>query len=180
MWQVVTYPSAKALSLDEAKRHLNILDSSFDTLIGEYIDAAQLMLYKEANIIASPMAFKQVYQSWEEFDFNLEPFTSVIITYYDANDDVQTLAASDYKVYDGGFPVVICPVEMPALYDRVNPVTVNVVSGYSAAPENVKQCLRLIVGDLYEGRQTEVQGSYSVLSRNTQYQISLISRRAAI
>jgi len=69
---------------------------------------------------------------------------------------------------------------MPALYDRVNPVIVNVVSGYSAAPDNVKQCLRMIVADLYEVRQTEVQGSYSVLSRNTQYQISLISRRAAI
>ena len=180
MWQIVTYPAAKALTVDEAKRHLRILDSSFDTLIGEYIDSAQMMLYKETNVICTPMEFKQTYQVWEDFDFNLDPFTSVIIQYYDVDDNIQTLPTTKYKVYDGAFPVVFTPTDMPALFDRANPIIVNVVCGYAAAPDNVKQCLRMIVADLYENTQTDVQGNYSVLSRNTDYQLSLISRRAGV
>lgn len=180
MWQVVSYPSTKALTLDEAKRHLNILDDSFDTLIGEYIDAAQMMLYKQANVIASPMEFKRFYQGWDTVVFDYEPFTSLIVTYYDSDDDLQTLDASNYKVFSGNFPYVIDFKEMPDLSNRVNPIVVNVVSGYSDAPNDVKQCLRMIVADLFENRQTDEVGSLSTTSRNTDFQISLITRRTSI
>lgn len=180
MWQVVSYPSTKALSVDEAKRHLNILDTSFDTLIGEYIYAAQQMLWKEANVIAAPMTFRRYYQSWDDFSFPYDPYTSVTITYRDESDDEQTLASADYKVYSGDFPVVISPTEQPALTDMVNPITLEVVSGYSTAPDMVKQCLRMIVADFFENRQSDAPGSISQLSRNTCYQISLITRRAAV
>ena len=180
MWQIVTYPAAKALTVDEAKRHLNILDTSFDTLIGEYIDAAQMMLYKEANVICTPMEFKRYYQCWEDVSFNLDPFTSVVITYYNSANEITTLPDTDYKVYDGDFPVVISPVENPNFFDRANPIIATVTSGYVTAPDNVKQCLRMIVSDLFENRQSEVIGKYTLLSRNTQYQISLISRRAGV
>ena len=180
MWQVVSYPSTKALTVEEAKLHLNILDDSFDTIIGDYIDAAQQMLYKEANVIAAPMTFKQYYQYWDDYSFDYDPYTSVTVTYYDADDTEQTLASTDYKVYDGNFPVVISPTETPTLSDRVNPIIVEVVSGYTTAPDIVKQCLRMIVSDLFENRQTDAVGNYKKLSRNTDYQISLITRRAAI
>lgn len=180
MWQVVSYPSTQALSLAEAKAHLNILDDSFDTLIGDLINAAQQMLYKEANVIAAPMTFKRVYQSWSEVSFDYDPYTSVEITYYDTDDTEQTLLAADYKVYDGSFPVVITFEETPTLSDRVNPIKVEIVAGYATAPDIVKQCLRMIVNDLFENRQTDAVGNYKELHRNTDYQISLISRRSAV
>lgn len=180
MWQVTTYPSTKALTVEDAKLHLNILDDSFDTIIGDYIDAAQMMLYKEANILAAPMTFTRYYQGWDDFSFDYDPFTSVVVTYFDSDNVEQTLAATDYKLFDGCFPVVINPIEMPSLFDRVNPIKLVAVGGYTTAPANVKQCLRMIVADLFENRQTDQTGSVSVLSRNTDYQISLITRRGAI
>ena len=39
------------LTLVEAKRHLNILDSSFDDLINDYIASAHLMLWNEAGLL---------------------------------------------------------------------------------------------------------------------------------
>ena len=51
--KITTYTPVEnwGLTLAEAKRHLNILDDSFDDLINDYLASAHVWLYNETAIL---------------------------------------------------------------------------------------------------------------------------------
>ena len=167
-----------ALTLDEAKRHLNILDSSFDDLINDYISSAHVMLYNEAAVLVKGAVIGYMDQ-WQDFRVDVAPVDTIAIYYYDSA-NVRTLLDSSKYIWNNGLYSYIEILDnAPSLNDRDWPIEVEIVT-LANSDAMVKQALRMMVSDMFEMRQNEIIGSVKQLSRGTQYQISLISQRTEI
>ena len=167
-----------ALTLAEAKRHLNILDTSFDDLISDYIGSAHVMLYDECALLISG-ATKGYMTEWVDFRIDVSPVDTVAIYYYDEANTRTLLDSSKYIVNDGLYTYIEFLDNLPSLKTRTWPVEVEVTTT-STSDAMVKQALRMVVADMFEMRQGEVIGNVKQLSRGTQYQLSLISQRTEI
>lgn len=183
-YQITVYPTALHLLRDDAKRQLNLLDTSFDTLIDSYILAAEAMLFFEARVLAAPTTLKGYLQNFIDQVIYMEPITDVVIKYQDENDVEQTMdEGTDYLLFKN-YPTKIEFLESPDLKDDfADPINITLTAGYDTepnTPENVKQVLRFMVADYFENRQSDVMGSISSLSRATEDQISFISRRVGV
>ena len=97
------------------------------------------------------------------WNINKAPLISVSsITYYDSDNNIQTLAASSYEVDIYGSPARFRIKTMPSVYDRMNALQLNFVCGYAnaaAVPQPIKQALYMIIGHLYENRQDVITGT---------------------
>jgi len=167
-----------ALTLDEAKRHLNILDSSFDDLINDYISSAHVMLYNEAAVLVKGAVIGYMDQ-WQDFRVDVAPVDTVAIYYYDSANVRTLLDTSKYIWNNGLYSYIEILDNAPNLNDRDWPIEVEIVT-LANTDAMVKQALRMMVSDMFEMRQNEIIGSVKQLSRGTQYQISLISQRTEI
>jgi len=173
--QVTSFTNTLALSLADAKLHLNILDTSFDDLITDYLASAHQMLYKETSILVDGTAVGYL-KKLDDFVIDVRDVSTVVVKYYDANNTLQTWASSNYIVTDN---IVEVTGTAPTLYDRDLPVQVTITTTTQTNPM-VVQALRMIMGDLFESRQTNEAGSFKELSRTTAYQLSLISKRIEV
>lgn len=111
----------------------------------------------------------------------VHPLESIAIKYYDSNNSLQTWDSSNYIVNGGKFPTVEILTTAPAVYDRDWPFVIEMTTAANTN-DMVEQALRMIIGDLFETRQTNVMGASlsRVMSRTTEYQLSLISQRFEI
>lgn len=163
-----------ALTLAEAKEHLNILDTSFDDLINGYIQSAHDQLWSRCNILISG-----VYEGYlpcaGDFYVSVYPYSSLTVHYYDTANSLTLMDSSNY-IINAGYNQYVELVTAPSTYSRKYPVKVTVTTG-STTNEAIKQGLRMIVGDLFETRQSNVKGSVSVLKDSTVNQLSLISHK---
>jgi len=173
--KVTSYANTLALSLADAKLHLNILDTSFDDLITDYLASAHQMLYAETSILVDGTAVGYL-KELKDFVIDVRDISTVVLKYYDANNTLQTWANTNYIVTDN---VVEITGSLPATYGRDYPIQVTVTTTTQTNPM-VVQALRMIMGDLFESRQTNEAGSFKELSRTTAYQLSLISKRIEV
>lgn len=178
--QITAYTTSLGLTRDEAKLHLNILDTSFDDLIDDYITAAHVMLYQEASILIDG-TLKGYLTYLEDFNLDLGLVSSIAIYYYDSANDRVELDSSNYTLSLGKIPKVEITGTTPSVYDRDYPYEVEVTTAANTNPM-VTQVLRMMVADFFENRQTNAIGASvnRVISRTTEWQISLISHRAEI
>ena len=167
-----------ALTLVEAKRHLNILDTSFDDLINDYISSAHVMLYNEAAILVKG-AVTGYMDMWQDFRVDVAPVDTVAIYYYDAANTRTLLDSSKYTWNNGLYSYIEILDNAPNLNDRDWPIDIEITT-LANSDAMVKQALRMMVADMFEMRQNEIIGSVKQLSRGTQYQISLVSQRTEI
>ena len=167
-----------ALTLVEAKRHLNILDTSFDDLINDYISSAHVMLYNEAAILVKG-AVTGYMDMWQDFRVDVAPVDTVAIYYYDAANTRTLLDSSKYTWNNGLYSYIEILDNAPNLNDRDWPIDIEITT-LANSDSMVKQALRMMVADMFEMRQNEIIGSVKQLSRGTQYQISLVSQRTEI
>ena len=163
---------------------MNLLDTSFDTIITSYIKTAEAMLFFEAKVLAAPTTLIGYLQFFSDQVIYMEPIETVVIKYQDVNDVEQTLAeGTDYLLFKN-YPTRIEFLESPSLKDDfADPINITLTAGYTTeplTPESVKQVLRFMVADYFENRQSDVIGSVSKLSRTTEDQISFISRRVGV
>jgi uncharacterized phiE125 gp8 family phage protein len=97
------------------------------------------------------------------YNINKAPLLSVTdVKYYDQDDTLQTLAASQYEVDIYGSPARFRLINVPKLKDRMNALQLNFTCGYTnaaAVPSPIKQAMYLIIGHLYENRQDVVTGT---------------------
>lgn len=181
VWNIDTATTTFALSRAEAKLHLNILDTSFDDLIDDYLGAAHDMLWREAGISAGDQTLVAYMKAWKDVEIPFERVSSITsIKYYDENNSQQTLSSANYSLYNNQHPTLIDIDSSPSLYDREDAIEIKIVTGYTVVPEAVKQVLRMMVADMFENRQSDHKGAVAQLSRATNYQMSLISRRTEI
>lgn len=167
-----------ALTLVEAKRHLNILDDSFDDLINDYIASSHVMLYNEAAILVKG-AITGYMDMWQDFRVDVAPVDTVAIYYYDAANTRTLLDSSKYIWNNGLYSYIEILDNAPNLNDRDWPIDIEITT-LANSDAMVKQALRMMVADMFEMRQNEIIGSVKQLSRGTQYQISLVSQRTEI
>lgn len=167
-----------ALTLEQAKTHLNILDDSFDTLINDYIASAHVMLYNEAAILVKGSIIGYI-DKWEDFRIDVAPVDTVEIYYY-TPDNTRVLLASDRYIWNNGlYSYIEMNLNLPSLSDRDYPIEVEVAT-LANSDAMVTQALRMMVADFFEMRQSEIMGSAKNISRGTAYQLSLISQRTEI
>lgn len=161
-----------ALSKADAKLHLNILDTSFDDLIDDYLAAAHQMLFAETGLLLKATATGQL-DVLCDFFIDIYNVDSIVIKYYNASNVLTVYDAANYILNGQNVEII---GDEPTTYDRDYPYVVEITTAASSDPMNA-QCLRMIMGDLFESRQTNVMGSNSQLSRTTKWQLDLVSKR---
>ena len=172
--KITSYTGTSPLLLDGAKLHLNILDDSFDTIIQSYIDAANQLLYSETNILIDGSAMGYLRGS-DPFTVPIGDVDTLAIYYYDSANTRTLLDTDDYTVTYGAYTEVVIDT-IPNVYDRLYPYEVEITTKEATDP-SIIQCLRMIVGDFFESRQSTEMGTHSEVSRTTRWQLDLISKR---
>ena len=166
-YRLVTAPASEPLTLTEVKLFLRVDDTTENDLITSLITAAR-------SLVEGHTWMPLISQTWAmQFDkselnnliwnVNKAPLSSFSsITYYDSNNDLQTLATTEYETDIYGSPARFRLKSVPVVYDRMNALQVNFVCGYAnaaAVPQPIKQAMLMIIGHLYENRQTVITGT---------------------
>lgn len=168
--RLVTPPSARAVSLAEAKAHLRI-DSEvdeYDALILAYIDAATDRLgYLNRTIAPSTWAL-DLPEFADEITLPRPPFNSLThIRYRDAQNVEQTLSGSVYEVVADslGHGVVRRAYNQswPSTRGTGEPITITWQAGYVTAPGAIRAAILLMVGALWDFRSENAASSLAML-----------------
>jgi hypothetical protein len=168
-----------ALTLVEAKRHLNILDDSFDDLINDYLASAHVWLYNETAILIKGEVLGYM-QEWDDFRVDVAKVDTIAIYYYDLDNTRTLLSSSNYHWNNGLYSYIELKGNLPSLYVKDFAIEIEITTLANTDPM-VKQALRMLVADMFENRQNEILGSTGrIISRGTMYQLSLISQRTEI
>jgi uncharacterized phiE125 gp8 family phage protein len=160
-------PTQYPVSLAEAKAHVK---QDFDT--DDAMLAAQIIAATE--LVES---FTKQQMMTATYELTLDSFPDVIrvpkpplqsvtsITYLDTGGTSQTVASTDYTVDIKSEPGRIMPVfgaVWPVTYQQMNAVTVTYVAGRTKVgdvPEALKAGIKLLIGDLYQNRETMFDGT---------------------
>lgn len=148
-----TAPADLLITLADAKTNLAIEHADDDDRITKLIQAAQEIIEDEAD--ASILSQQWALQSCDFPTMLTKPPVTTIdsVTYYDSDNNSQTLAPSEYYLLSSRYEAsVVYNSTRPALYARPDAVTVTYTAGYSAAPERAKQACRALVDLLNENR----------------------------
>ncbi len=161
-----TAQSGLALSLAEAKTHLNITFATDDTLITAYIGAATQYCEQYCVRKLINQTWYLYLDEWPVGSFLEMPFGTLqsitSIKYYDVDDTEYTFSSGDYTVDTASVPgrVVLKYNETwPTESLRPdNPILIEYVTGYGAAQanipdENIIHALKMMVAHFYENRE---------------------------
>jgi uncharacterized phiE125 gp8 family phage protein len=163
-----TAPTSTVISLSEAKAFLRI-DSDYDddnTYITSLINVATQVVEEFTRRRLMTQTYNLFYDEFPPY-INLQVGDVASVThikYYDADNTLQTLAASNYDVDTKVRPGRIYESEngdFPNTYERPNAVEVEFIVGGTASdvPEPIKMAMFLIIGRYYENRQDVVTGT---------------------
>lgn len=182
IWKVSTAATTYGITLQEAKDHLRIADTSFDTQITDYLQAAAMQMLRMVAVSPGDAVLKAYFKDWSDFEFYIDPIASIdSIKYYDENNSQQTLGTGNYNTFLDGYPKKIEITSEPSLYDRPDAVEVTFTTGYTTTPEDVKHALRLMVKDMFDVPMENYKDiKREQFSLNTQMALSLINRRNEI
>ena len=165
--KLITPSALTPVTLTEAKDHLKVTGTDSDTLIQTYLNAAikRVENYRQSPVMDSEW---ELYAKYWPTSINLQkhPVSAInSVKYYDDDNVLQTVTASDYRLQDFRVP---CRLEFdgdftePSTYDREYPIIVNFNAGYgyaaSASYALIKQVIFLELGTYHEIRQTEMAG----------------------
>ncbi|OYW85489.1 MAG: hypothetical protein B7Z20_09005 [Sphingobium sp. 32-64-5] len=99
MITVVTAPTVRAVTLDEARQQLRLDAHDEDMLLAVHLDAAQAELERLADLRLCPQTLAMVLDTWaEEITVPVRPVTIAAITYTNSAGITVTLPEADYVV----------------------------------------------------------------------------------
>ena len=165
---LVTPPAGALVSLAEAKMHLRVEHDAEDDYLPTLIASAEALVGGRDGWTGRAL----LEQTWRlvlpgfpiapTIRLPFPPLQSVThVKYYDANNDLQTYAASNYLVQTGDTPGrldLLATIGWPSAYSRRDAVEVEFVCGYADAasvPAPVKHAALLILAALYRNRGDE-------------------------
>lgn len=168
-------PTNPLLTTAEVKAHLRVDTSDDDALIDAIRDAVTDHLDGWSGILGRCLLSQTWRQDFPDFGtldrirLPLMPAKSITsITYRDGLNAVQTLSTSIYSgpFVDGLSPFVslVSGQVWPSTYEREDAVSITFVAGYDTAadvPKSIRQAALLMIGDLYEHRETVAIGTIS-------------------
>ena len=163
--KLITAASALAVSLSEAKAHLRVDSSDEDTLITAMITSATETAEQITGRAIMPQTWELTLDAFPNaLELTRVPAISVTsIKYFDAAGVQQSLASNAYALDnadDFGFAYIVPAygTEWPVTRDQINAVAVQYVAGYAnaaAVPGPIKAWIKLVVGAMYENRESE-------------------------
>lgn len=165
--KVDTAATTPIFTTAEAKDFLKVDTTADDTIIDNLVAAATESCQIYTNQYFINTVVTQYSDNWKEFySLYKSPVSSIThIKYYDTNDSLQTLAASNYILDDTYQPArigIAVDGELPNVADRINAVQVKYTVGYGTAstdvPEGIRTAIILTVGNWYENRQSVITG----------------------
>lgn len=164
---VTVPPASEPVTVAEAKSHLRVDISDDDTLIGSLITAAR----EYVELFTGQSFIQRTYRA------DVVNFASAIrlprgpvisvssVKYYDTSspETLTTWAASNYYLHND----ILWRVEgvsFPSVGSRVDNVQITYTAGWldqsspraDATPQAIQQAILLLVGDLYENRESQV------------------------
>ena len=170
-------PTTLAVTLNDAKRHLNVSSTNDDALITEQIKSAATMLENRTQrcFVTQTRVLKMDDFCDKRYVHNRRiypprsPLKSVSsVVYLDSNGVSTTMPSSDYVVSTGDQPGFIAEAynaTWPSVYPQANSVTITYVAGHSTVssgvPSNCKQAVRMLTGHWYRNREAVITGVMS-------------------
>lgn len=166
---VVTASTAAIVPTSELKTHLRVTTSDDDSYIADLGLAAKEVAEEYCNRYFLATTVETYLDEWySQVDLYKSPLKSIThVKYYDTNNTLQTLAASNYNVDISSMPgrLDLSNATFPSLYGyRTGQVVIRYVVGESSASDidNVKllsHAIKLLVGHWYENRQDVITGT---------------------
>ncbi len=156
------------VSLAEAKLHCRVDTDVDDTLISGYISAAREAAeqYLWRSLITQTWVFTLDAFPAGAIELPMGKVQSVVIAYYDADGDLQTLDAAEYDTALSESGSRVAPIaggSWPATSARIGAVRITAVCGYgataSSVPAAIKSAIMLTIGHLYMNREEVVVGT---------------------
>lgn len=183
---LVSGPSVAPITLEECKAHLKVDDTTDDALIDALIAVVLQYLDGQDGILGRGLVTQTWdytidrfppdiiwyndfgYWSQEPIMLPLRPVQSISsISYVDSDGATQTYSASNYSLSadTNSMPRVDLGYSLtwPTTRQQRDAVTVRFIVGYgdvgSDVPEPIRQAMLLMIGHLYENRQTVSVGA---------------------
>lgn len=171
---ITSAPAGELLTVEGAKQHLRILTGDHDTEITSLIrDARDYCERWTQRTLRAAVTRTKTFTEWWKLDDKL-PFPPLlaspapVITYYDADDDSQTLNATNYHVElstDGGGRIVWSDsVSLPSIFNRPDAITVTYRTGYAdlaSVPPAAVRGMKLILTALWgAGTENEIETAW--------------------
>jgi len=157
---IYTDATFEPLTIEEVKAHLRVdLDNTDeDQFYLSLIKAARKHAEKYLRMDLCQKTYDFYYDVFdEEMTIETYPVNSITsIKYYDGDNVLQTLSASDYITDLVSKVARIEIINMPTTYDKYNAVIIRAVCGFTsqaAVPENIKTGMLLFIGHLDTNRE---------------------------
>jgi len=175
-YKLITDVANEPLSLDDIKDVLNIDDecSEFDDLLFAYISAARHLVESQTNFKLGVAVIDCVYEKFRpELWMEIGNIAKVdYVKYYDEDNVLTTLAASEYETDLISFPARIRSAygkSFPSTYTRYDAVTIRVTTSEDY-PLPLLTAMKMVIGHWYENRQDVVTGHVSnVIPQTSRY-----------
>ena len=167
--RLITNISPLAVTLSDFKEFIKweSTDTTEDITMMSVLTAAT----DEAEGFTRRICLRGVWRTFIEcfpncLTFDVHPIlvSSILVKYYDVDNQLQTLSASEYFVKDNGqdeFVEIKFDGTMPSVYDRWEPIYVEYTAGYEFGylPDRIKTGIMEKAANDFENRQSEQAGS---------------------
>lgn len=175
---LITPPTAKLMTLDEAKAHIKRDDDDDNSVISSLIDVVTTHLDGVDGILGRAL----VNQTWAESHsafpaggaicLRLAPLVSVTsISYFDRDNAAQTLAGSAYSAHNTTRTPYVklgANASWPSTAERDDAVTITYQAGYGAdaekVPATIRHAAKLLLGHFYENREAAFFGTIGAVT----------------
>lgn len=167
-FKVTTAVATEPLTATEAKLHLKVDTSDDDTIVTALITAAREFSEHYTGKAFAPVTLEMALDCFpydaddgdadEGIDLDMPPVASIThVKYTDIDGVEQTITSTNYALSTYGTAARITPVygySWPSTQDIENAVRVRYVAGYTTLPKAARAALLLLIGHLYENRQS--------------------------
>lgn len=186
--RLISPPAVEPLTLAQAKEHLRVVASDEDNLITAIIKAARLNVEAWTGRALIDQTWELVLDSFPAASQNNFPFVVPTVggnaieipkppliavtqfAYDDTAGDEQILDPTAYFVDNASEPGWVVPAgstSWPSTINAINSVRIRFRAGYqtadspadTAVPEDIKAAMKLLIGNMYEHRETQVVGT---------------------
>lgn len=161
--KLITAATGSVVTMQEFKQHLRWPEDDYseDQTMRRKLDAAadDFRDFTGRPLLAESwrMLFDKFYP---RVTLTKAPVTiaSIAVKYYDADNALQTLASSEYKIADGGehgMTTIVFDGNTPAIYDRPQAVYVDYTAGWTTLPAKVVAGILEMASDYFEYRSSD-------------------------